>query len=608
MAFEQFLRLLSTGSPVRAGTVNQPLRTLDQNVKYIWDVLQAAAVGSTVYARRQTVDETVKKGMAVYLDAATQKFAAALAVAEADEANGVVTTAPSAQVWGVVADKINATLADILLFGVDTIDLTDAVTDGPPGAGVYYLSGWSPGKLTRQKPPVSVAVLRRTPDGRVFVQPQFVDFLDRHTHYKFKLTCEPAGTASPPTAGARHTLTDPDDLLPGWLPADHPSFDGKAPAGAVYGYNLAAHPGLKNVWPPVPVGNAHLEWNKALSTDVGFTGVPLGTGGLAVLDRNGIWWMSDCYGDVPWPLDFDSAVSTSYSDSVGSECPRHTEMELTLYFTKVNFATDSAVVLSLHSGDARLKVHCYGDPDNPASTGHLQLDLDLNLVVTDGQDGYLALKEFDADSATFKRGPVAEGVYALSDNVNLSGSATATRTIDSVERTVHQGLVAISVDPADTKELDVQLVRLDGAEEAYYGTPPVMYLEFVAGDEREYRGQVHVPFDLAIATPQLKLRFEVLGRAAGTLPQLEFTGRIVPRPADGLDTPLDLPDDAEEFSITCDTAAVLADTNQYVEAESEPFDVAPGDTVYFTVRRAASDGYAGAVGVLRQAGVVVSGA
>lgn len=608
MAFETLLRLIGDRTPVRAGAVNQPLRQIDQNIKYVWDVLQAAAVGSTVYARRQTVDETVKVGMAVYLDTTTQRFAAALAVAEADEVNGVVTTAASAQVWGVVANKINATLADILLFGVDEIDLTEATADGAPAAGVYYLSGWTPGKLTRQKPPVSVAVLRRTTDGKVFVQPQFVDFLDRHTHYKFRLTCRAAGTTAPPTAGQRHSVTDGDDTLAGWLPADHPSFEGKAPAGAVFGYNLEAHTGLRSVWPPVPVGNAHLEWNKALTTDVGATGVPLGTGGLAVLDRNGIWWMSDCYGDVPWPLDFDSAVSTSYSDSVGSECPRHAEMELTLYFTKVNFATDSAVVLSLHSNDARLKVHCYGDPDNPASTGHLQIDLDLNLVVTEGAEGHLALKTFDPATAAFTRGPVTEGLYALSANVNLSGSATATRTIDDVERTLHQGLVAVSVDPADTKELDVQLVRLDGAEEAYYGEPPVMYLEFVAGDEREYRGQVNIPFDLAIASPQLKLRFVILGRAAGTLPQLEFSGRIAVRPADGLDTPLDLPLDVDEFTITCVTIATLTDTNQYVEAESEAFDVAPGDTVYFTVRRAASDGYAGALGVLRQAGVVISGA
>ena len=80
----------------------------------------------------------------------------------------------------------------------------------------------------------------------------------------------------------------------------------------------------------------------------------------------------------------------------------------------------------------------------------------------------------------------------------------------------------------------------------------------------------------------------------------------MPRATDGLDTPFDLPDDSEEFTITCTTTGVLDDTNQYVEAESEGFEVAAGDTVYFSVSRGDSDGYAASVGILRQSGVVYS--
>jgi hypothetical protein len=605
MSLENFLRLIGERAPVRAGEVNRPLRQIDQNTKYIWEVLQAAAIGSTVYSRRVTVEEEAKVGMAVYLDTASQGFKRCLAVAEVDDATGVVVTAASAQVWGIVATKHNATLADVLLYGVDDIDISQATSDGTPAAGTYYVSGAALGKLTRQKPPVSVAVLRRTPDGKVFVQPQFVDYLDRHTHYQFSLTCEPAGTASQPAENALHTITNGNSLLKGWLPADHAVFAGKAPPGAVFGYNLSAHSALQNVWPPIPVGNAELMWNKALTTDVGFTGVPLGSGGLCVLNRDGIWWMSNCYGDVPWPLDFDSANSTSYSDSIGAECPRHNEMELKLYFTKVNFATDSAVVLSLHSGDARLKVRCYGDPEKEASVGHLELDLDLNLIVKDDEPGYLALKDFDSETSEFKRGPVVEGLYALSSNVNLSGTVSGARTVDDVSRTVHQGLVAVSVDPADTKELDIQLVRLDGVQEAYYGDPPVMYLEFPTNDETEFRAKLHVPTDLAIASPELKLRFWVLGRAIGTLPQLEFTYLLLPEPVDVLTTPNDL-DDYTETALTCTTVATLTDSNQYVLAESENIEISPGQTLYFTVRRSDSDGYAGAVGIIRQMGLVVN--
>lgn len=607
MSLDSFFKLIKETDQVMAEVVNAPLRQLDQNSRYIWEVIQAAALGATVYARKQSVEEAVKIGMAVYFDSSTQKFLRCLAAADVNNTTGAITTLPSAQVWGIVANKTNATLADILLFGIQKLDLSQATADTLT-TGIYYLSGTTPGFLTKQKPPVSVAVLRYVSDGTVFVQPQLVDFLDRHTHYKYDLVCRPAGTTAPPTVGDRHTISDSNALIPGWLPATHSSFNGLAPAGAVFGYNMGAHAALKAVWPPVPLTNAELEWNKALTADIGYTGVPLGKDGLCVLDRNGIWWMSDCYGDVPWPVTFNSTISDSYSDSAGAECPRHIDMAMKLFFTRVNFATDASVVLSLQSDSKRLKVHCAGDPNKPASTGHIGLSLDLNLVVKDDTRGYLAIKDFDPVTTEFKRGPVSEGLYALSSNVTLNGTGTTTRTIDAEPRQVHHGLIGITVDPADTKELDVELVRLDGAEEAYYGTPPIMYLEFIANDWREYRGKITVPYDLAIPSPVMKLRFHVLGRAIGTLPQLVFSGRRVPRPPSGLTAPQPLPNDLAEFTITCTTSVAIASANMYVEAESDPFDVAAGDTVFFTVQRLANDGYAGNVGVLKQSAIVSKGA
>lgn len=609
--FEGFLQLLESGDPVEAGRLNKQTRRMDENLKYVWDVLKAASIGSTIYARRQVVETEAKVGMVVYFNTSTQKFERALAIAEVNDATGVVSTAASAQAWGIVSTKIDATTADILLYGLATVDISQAVS-GALSVGVYYLSGGSPGKLVPQKPPVTAAVLRRLPDGRVFVMPQFVDFIDRHVHYKYDLTCRPAGSHSPPAEGNTHEISDPDTSVPGWLPADHAIFEGNAPVGAVFGYNLAGQPALKAAWPPVPIRNAELLWDKGLSSDSGMMIVQLGREGQCVLDQKGIWWMSNCYGDVPWPTLLDTTGSASGSDSTSysstiPECPRAIRMVMQLAFTRVNFATDASVVLSLTSNDARVKIRCYEDPTKAASTGNLSISLDLNLIVKDDQTGYLALKNFNPTTSEFQRGPITEGVYALSSNVSLTGTVVGTREISGVTRTIYQGLVGVTVNPADTKELDVQLVRLDGAEEGSYGTPPVMYLEFIAGDEREYRGKVHIPYDLAIPSPQLALRFSILGRAAGTLPQLTFSGRIVPQPSDGLSTPEDLPVDGDEFSIACTTVATIT-TNQYVEAVSTPFDVEPGDTVYFTVRRSSSDGYAGAVGVLRQNGVVSSGA
>jgi len=602
MSLEHFLQLIREGEPVTPGTANRPLREMDQNVRYIWEVLQAAAIGSTVYARRVTIEADAKKGMAVYFNTKRKQFERGLAQLDTTPASGVLQTADTAQVWGVIATKHNATLADVLLYGYDDIDISEA-TGGVTSAGVYYLSGATPGRLTQQRPPVSVPVLRADGQGNVFVMPQFVDFLDRHMHYKFPLTCRPAGDHSPPTPGDRHTIENTNADLPGWLPANHPTFAGKAPAGSAFGYNLDAHPQLKNAWPPLPATQAYLEWDKGLDKDVGFTGVPLGEDGLCVVNRDGIWWMSDCYGDVPWPADYDSTGSESYSDSSDVECPRHLQMAMLVWFTKVQFATDVTVVRSLRSKDARVKVRCIDG--SPATAGDLEVLLDLNLTVKNDEKGHVALKEFDPAKNEFKRGPVVEGVYARSNNVSLSGSETETREVNGTERTLFKGVVGVEVAPSDSRELDVQLIRLDSVEEQFY--QDTTYLGFAASQQSEIRCKIHVPSDTELANPQLALRFRILGRALGTLPLLTVTARRVPRPADGLDTPVALPTSAAEFAVTIDTQATLSAPNQYVEAEAEPFDVEAGDVVFFTVKRLSTDGYASEVGILQQVGILTAG-
>ena len=602
MSLESFLQLIRQGEPVTPGTANRPLREMDQHVRYIWEVLQAAAIGSTVYARRVTIEADAKKGMAVYFNTKRKQFERGLAQLDTTPASGVLQTADTAQIWGVIATKHNATLADILLYGYDDINILEA-TGGDTSAGVYYLSGTTPGRLTKQRPPVSVPVLRADGQGKVFVMPQFVDFLDRHTHYKFPLTCAPAGDHSPPTPGERHTIDNANADLPGWLPADHPTFAGKAPAGAAFGYNFEAHPQLKNAWPPLPATQTYLEWNKGLDKDIGFTGVPLGADGLCVINRDGIWWMSDCYGDVPWPTDYDSTGSESYSDSSDVKCPRHLQMAMLLWFTKAQFATDVSVVRSLRSKDARIKVRCIDG--SPATAGDLEVLLDLNLTVKNDEKGHLALKAFDPVKNEFKRGPVVEGVYARSNNVSLSGSETELRNIGGTERTLFKGVVGVEVAPSDSRELDVQLIRLDSVEEQFY--QDTTYLGFAASQQSEIRCKIHVPSDTELANPQLALRFRLLGRGAGTLPALTVTARRCPRPTDGLNIPVALPTSASEFTVTIDTQATLASGNTYVEAESEPFEVAAGDVVFFTVKRLSTDGYASEVGILQQVGILIAG-
>ncbi len=594
MAFEQFLQLIRNGEPVSAGVANRPTEQIDRNVRYLWDVLQAANIGSTVYARKVTIEADAQKGMAVYYNASTQRYERALARVSSDAATGVVETAASSHVFGLVAAKHSATLADVLLYGYAELDLSAAVA-GAVLSGTYYLSGGTAGRLVRQRPPVSVPVCR-VAGTKVFVNPQLVDFLDRHTHLRFRLSCLPAGDHSPPVAGNRHVITNPDDELPGWLPADHASFAGKAPAGAKFGYNFTAHPALANAWPPLPVSQSYLEWAKGIDGDVGFTGV---AADLCVLNADGIWWMSDCYGDVPWPAFWDTdPPGTSLTEEL-NECPRDLYMDMVLWFTKVNFATENTVVTTLKSLDARLVVKCANGDAGQA--GDLTIDLDLSLLVNpELVRGSTVLKRLEDD--TFRQGRVQEGLYALTDNVTLTSSvATIKLDPDDAESAdVHQGFVGISVAPQSTLELPVLLTRLDGASEEFY--QDVMYLGLAAGEEQAFRSKVQVPATFGLPDPKLRLRLVLLGRSAGVLPPLTVTARRVPRAT----TATALPLTGTEFSVTIVTTATVG-ANQYVEVTGTPFAVAAGDTVFFWVRRADDDAYAGEVGVLQQMGVLSGG-
>lgn len=605
MSLEHFIKFIREGEPVSPGTANRPLEQLDQNIQYLWSIIQAASLGSTVYARAQTIETTLKVGQPVYFNATTSRFEAAFASTESDTVTGYLTVPDQAQVWGIVAIKHNATLADILLFGYAQIDIREALDITlAPGAAVpaatWYLSGMSAGKLTRQLPPVTIPVCKTNNNGGVYVNPSFVDFLENHRHYAFSLAMLPAGTVTPPAVGAAHVITNPDLNLAGWLPADHVSFNNLAPVGAKFGYNLSQDLSLKNLYPPVPLQSACIQmqrpsiWDTA--TEHRWYGQQL-MDDLVVIDRNGIWWMSDCYDEVPWPtdLDTDSSASNSYSECA----PAGRAYVLKLYYTRVGFATDVSTVTSLNSLDPRIVINCAGQTI-PGSTGDLDIDLNLAFMIgSQNLTGYRVFKTFDPVTNTFNAGPVAEGVYANSANVVLSSPYT---TLDTLGRTIYHGPVGLGVISQPTQELASQLVRLDGATEESY---PVLYLGMPNDITTSYVVKFEVPSD-APSNSNFKIRLRLIGRAAGTLPQLAVSYYISARPTAGLATPVNV---VQSYtSLTIDTIALVG-ANQAVEANSSLIEVSAGAIIYVKVQRTPTDltdTYAGELGIMQQTGILTA--
>ena len=594
--------LLVDGTAVAAATTNRPLEAISSQLAYLLSRINAIEAAGGSYVKGAAAASTLLVGQPAYFNPLTMAFEQALGDATVDADSGELVPRATAYVRGIVTAKPTATTADVLLVGAALVDMSHSISGTPTVGSIYYLSNSTAGRLVAQRPAIGIPVLQMgalQTDGtyEVFVSPQFADYLNQHRHYSYSLVCAPAGSTSPPAYDERHTITVADSDAEGWLPADDPVFDGQAPSGAVFGYNIAQSP-LANLWPPVPLTSVCIEVVRedGVAAGMGVT-VPLGSDQLCVVDQNGIWWMSDCYGEAPWPTALDTAVadSTSISDGV-VECPRDVPMSMKVFFVRQSFLGGNTAVLSLRPVEGSgLTVRCAGQI-NDATTGHLEIDFSLAAEVTnDDEPGYLAFKAIDGNQ--FKRGPVVSAVRAGAGNVTVVGTGP---TVSVGGRDYATGALTLSVDQglADT-ELSIETLRLESVLDIKYDG--ILALSFPQSRTSSFRGRICVPSkDVLPEGAQVKLRFWLAGRVAGTIPDdaLTVTYRVLSQPT----SPTALP--SSDASLALDTSAVLSAADMYYEVSSSPIDITAGDVVLFTVTRA-SDAYAGDILMIRQTGVIV---
>ncbi|NBO19074.1 MAG: hypothetical protein EBV03_07610 [Proteobacteria bacterium] len=613
------IRHVTPGEPVQANIVNRPDYALEDRTNYLKDRLDAAALGQALFDVDATIAEDVLEGQPVFWNYQTQRYERALAAVENDEITQTLTVQASSDCLGLLYKKKSATLGDIVMRGIVKLPgISNAVT-GAVTAGRYYLSSEAPGKLTKQRPPATVSVCyvqgpkdNCAAEPWVVVMPQVRDFLEDHIHYRFELVSQPAGTAS--TANGVVTITSPNVNTQGWLPASHASFNDKAPTGAVFGYNLKAHDAIARVWPPMPVSAVAVLWDKGANR-VGATEVPMGADGLVVCDTNGIWWMSNCAGDVPWPV----AASSSSSASPTPECPRNERMRVVVVFLRMVFGNDRNVVTSLEAapGSPITITNCDG---LAAKTGDLEIDLNLNLAIkAPVVDGGKVLKTIEGGQL-FREGWVTEGIVSGSPSIVLTSvntpSATYTRTLTTSEKTAlglnpadtvtaKQGLVKISFNDALVeRDISPQIIRLSDVVERLYNDIP--YLGFPQGQDSAVRVRLNVPAAGLGTGLTMKIRAQLFGRKTATLPALEVTYRKLPRPGTG-GASLVIADVSPALTFN---SAVAVTQDVAIEVESAAFSVNEGDTVLVTLRRplisGGADAYTAEIGLLRLAGIVTS--
>lgn len=590
--WRQDVRLVDNGEPVDAGTANRPSQDLAARTEYLRDRLDGLEYKAANLDQDAICNADVQVGQPVYFDSVTSQYE--LAQAGVEVVDGVPRATDASACLGLVVAKKSATICTVCLSGKVALDLTPALTD-TLRAGLLYLSSATAGQLVYQEPAASLCVCYADGLGNVFVRTSQRNFLENHSHFSLDLVWTPAGQVTTEEGRWAVAIDDADATLPGWLPADDDVFEGAAPSGAVYGYNLARHPQLQALWPPLPLSGVSLEIYRE-----GLAGGVTASDRLVQFTAAGIWWMDSCPGNTPWPAAYFNSSSSNSSDfsvslSVGECAPTSPGHRLVLHFLRTNLTGDGTRVERLKVDPASPLTLVSCDTGEPAEVGPLLLGMDFALLVDNnsGTTGSKVIKSLIGN--TFQTGQVTEGLVAGS-GVTLDGSVRRT----SGSTTIHQGLVTVSaeLDPAG-RELQPTVARLGDAKERAYQDVP--YIGFDTGRDSGVRMVFNVPAAGLPSNPKLRLRLAVGGStSAAAMAALTAAYRILPRGNTAAQT-IPTSDTAVDLETDLEITA-----HQYVEVESDPITIAAGDTVVVHLLRTADDGYAGEMMLLRLAGVIAA--
>jgi hypothetical protein len=580
------VQFIQNGEKVDATVSGRPDRALSDRTQYLKERLDALDSGQALFAMDVSIEAEALVGQPVYWNSTNQRFERALAVVE--ENGGVVTNAESAEVVGVVYSKSSSTVATLVTFGKVALSLSNAFS-GTVTAGKYYLSSLEKGKLINNPSSMSVPVLLYDGAGYAYVNPQSKRLFDEHTHHKFSLSMEPAGSTSSTGISGSWDITVADTDIQGWLPADHAIFNGTAPVGAAFGYNLSAHTELEALWPASPSSAALILFS---GIDGFGSELPLGVDGYAIVDGNGIWWMRSCVGGAPWDLE-----SSDLQDALACSEPM-TVRELVLYFSRVVYCAGVTVVTSLRPDSTSSPLKLKDINGNDATAGDLTISFDGDFLVSDTVDdeGVDAFKSLDGK--TFTQGKVVGGIVAANNSVVITSTSNR---VDEDDNTVHQGIVTIeaNLDGVD-RILVPQVVRINDARERYENE--VMYLGMPSAVNSSVRYKFKLPSASAFpSNPKLKLRLWLTGdTVTGSFPTLNVTYRRIPKATTATAIPV------SDSSLVFTTGMALG-VDEYIQKDSEQFTVAESDVVYFTVSRSSSDGYLGEIGILDAVAVLFPG-
>ena len=595
-AWEQIVNLILNGEPVEASVTNAPTSALARRTQYLYDRLQAMAAGEALFVHDVPIESDAVIGDVVYYDDTALVYKRALAAVELDTQFGWYSIAKSSYAIGIVYSKSDVNIGSVCTAGtLRDFDLSNTIIVGDETtAGPYYLSMQQAGKLTNQKPPVAIYVLYNRGDDTLHVMPVPKDMLEDHIHHKHTLYARPAGEADCVTYGSGevHQVVAPDSNLPGWLPADDPIFNGLAPEGAKFGYNLSQHEELLRVWPPQPLDSGHIEVNRGN----GFQGLLLnGACPDVIIDAQGIWWMNDCYGAAPWAPDYPCESSSSPSESESSSSPGcwcqtpleyrpgnldPTRMAITLWFTKMVYKTDASVVTSLQPESSTSPIVIVDCDGEEASRGDLFAGFDATkLQLVEPVAGYDVVKSLGRN--TINRGPAVTGLKA---GTGAAITGVGTQGVDwQVASGVYYGNLEVGLedDLNDPRDFVPNLVSVNNVREEFDNVSKLFYLHYPANRPSDCRHRVEIPrVGMPTDAIRMYLWFWFVGRSSGAIPTLDASYRRYPL---ATATPATLPSSDTDITSGGWLPGLTLTAGQYAYAATDWFDVVVGDTVFFTI-------------------------
>ena len=214
--------------PVEARIVNTPINQLAERTNYLKAILNNITASEFNYLSFMPVSATVEVGQAVYWDSANRRFGAVQAGWDDTlSPYGSLLPAQSSYMTGILVSKHTGDTGAIVISGYisDFQNLEELFGEANPAAGVYYVSGDTPGQLTATAPPMTIPAVMYDGEGNILFMPTG-SIVSQHDHHTYEL------------------------LSSLWIPATAANFpDMNIPSGAQWGYDMEnADPALNSLF------------------------------------------------------------------------------------------------------------------------------------------------------------------------------------------------------------------------------------------------------------------------------------------------------------------------------------------------------------------------